>query len=129
MADRVLTSPYFAAIISASLVIVAYAWLTRLVIGAPGHLVSQALFLAALAGCVFTFVKAIRTDPGFVPRTDVEEMKEQIDELTDQGRLNGTNWCIFCMVRKPLRSKHCWQCNRCVGRFDHHCPWIWNCGE
>lgn len=129
MSDRVVTSPYFAAIITASLVIVSYAWLSRLVVGAPGHLVSQALFLAALSGCAFTFVKAIRTDPGYVPRVDAEEMKEQIDELTDQGRLNGTNWCIFCMVRKPLRSKHCRQCNKCVGRFDHHCPWIWNCGE
>ncbi|BEI90394.1 uncharacterized protein CcaverHIS019_0304640 [Cutaneotrichosporon cavernicola] len=127
MSDRVLTSPYFAAIITASFVVVGYAWLTRLVFGAPGHLLSQALFIAGFSACVFTFVKAICTDPGYVPRADAEEMKEQIDELTDQGRLNGTNWCIFCMVRKPLRSKHCRQCNRCVGRFDHHCPWIWNC--
>ena len=35
--------------------------------------------------------------------------------------------CPECEVIKTPRSRHCNLCNRCIDRFDHHCPWINNC--
>ena len=38
-----------------------------------------------------------------------------------------TNFCWNCKYIRPIRSKHCYDCGRCVGKFDHHCPMIGNC--
>ena len=35
--------------------------------------------------------------------------------------------CEMCMVDKPPRAKHCYDCGRCVRRMDHHCWWLGNC--
>ncbi len=35
--------------------------------------------------------------------------------------------CPVCECLRTTRSRHCNICNRCVERFDHHCPWINNC--
>lgn len=35
--------------------------------------------------------------------------------------------CPDCEAIRTDRSRHCSICNKCVERFDHHCPWINNC--
>ena len=35
--------------------------------------------------------------------------------------------CADCEVVRTDRSRHCSICQKCVERFDHHCPWINNC--
>src|SRR5690606_31440277 len=36
-------------------------------------------------------------------------------------------FCQRCSLDKGAAIHHCRTCERCVLRFDHHCPWINNC--
>jgi palmitoyltransferase len=36
-------------------------------------------------------------------------------------------FCSHCLKFKPDRCHHCRQCNSCVLKMDHHCPWVINC--
>ncbi len=46
----------------------------------------------------------------------VKHLKRRLDSL-----------CHTCGCVKPMRSKHCGLCNRCVRVMDHHCPVTDNC--
>ncbi|KAI8393878.1 DHHC palmitoyltransferase-domain-containing protein [Radiomyces spectabilis] len=35
--------------------------------------------------------------------------------------------CDICRCIKPDRTHHCKDCNTCVLKMDHHCPWISGC--
>ena len=36
-------------------------------------------------------------------------------------------FCKRCRLQQPLRTKHCYDCGRCVRTHDHHCPWVGSC--
>ncbi|CAF0770364.1 unnamed protein product [Rotaria sordida] len=37
------------------------------------------------------------------------------------------HFCVTCLIRRPLRSKHCPVDRTCVVKFDHHCTWLNAC--
>lgn len=94
---------------------------------------SSHFFINLIFGALFTFttffyIAAMRYDPGFVPKLNgIAEQRAVIDDLLKDWKYDEANFCTTCMIRTPLRSKHCRRCQRCVAKHDHHCPWVYNC--
>lgn len=36
-------------------------------------------------------------------------------------------FCQTCNIWRPLRASHCQDCDSCIERMDHHCPYTGNC--
>lgn len=85
-------------------------------------------FVATYVTALYFFYGAVMSDPGWIRQTtSLESQKETVIQMADRGLLDARHFCATCVAQRPLRSKHCKFCGRCVARFDHHCPWIYNC--
>jgi len=85
----------------------------------------------AIASLAFLGLAAL-TEPGIIPRKiGREEVNEDFHTEFIVEVVNGQNvhrkWCDTCQFYRPLRARHCRDCDNCVNRWDHHCPWIDNC--
>lgn len=78
------------------------------------------LSILALA-LIFYFIAAF-SNPGYIVQ------KIHNDKLIDMlTKINLSEICPKCEIIKPIRSRHCFICNRCIAVYDHHCKWINNC--
>ncbi|KAM0786270.1 hypothetical protein ACM66B_007067 [Microbotryomycetes sp. NB124-2] len=125
--DRLIKSPYLSAIIAASIFWATYVWLTRFVPNCPGYAISNLMCGVFILLLSYNFFRAVTLDPGWIPfAANDMELKDSIEDLIDSGSFNGQMFCLDCLTRRPLRSKHSYVTKRCVARFDHYCPWVWN---
>ena len=80
---------------------------------------------------IFFLIKCSFIDPGILKRFLIKD-NNLIEErkniyLVQLGYFTTYKFCGTCRIIRPIRSNHCGDCNNCVERFDHHCPWIGNC--
>ena len=67
------------------------------------------------------FTLTAKADPGFM------RGRSQIPFIRLVEKFDPNMLCPACEVICTADSRHCYICNQCVERFDHHCPWVNNC--
>lgn len=88
----------------------------------PASWVFVSLFVGAFLGTASFGLRTMAVDPvdPRVPRSRAgcQDAHESISDVLE---------CRFCSSLVEIDSKHCWECNKCVVGFDHHCPWLNTC--
>ena len=83
------------------------------------HPISNLLFAISFGLCAYFYTYSMIEDPGYVPKLGSRaQQKAVIDELLNLWKFDDQNFCVSCMVRRPLRSKHCRRCGLCVAKHD-----------
>ena len=67
------------------------------------------------------FVIASFKDPGNIKKSN------EISFLKLNKYFDPSYICPKCEVLRTPESRHCFICNKCVDRFDHHCHWLNTC--
>uniref|UniRef100_A0A8C4NPY1 Palmitoyltransferase n=1 Tax=Dicentrarchus labrax TaxID=13489 RepID=A0A8C4NPY1_DICLA len=86
----------------------------------------QVLFTLNATALLYYYLRTCRTDPGFVKATE-EEKKMNVLVLAEAGCLDPRIFCTSCMTKKPMRTNHCFSCDACVAKQDHHSVWTNGC--
>lgn len=83
------------------------------------HPVLNIVFAVFYSLCTYFYTISMIEDPGFVPKLGSRaQQKAVIDELISLWKFDEENFCVDCMIRMPVRSKHCKRCARCVAKHD-----------
>lgn len=79
------------------------------------------MFALAFGLTAYFHTLSMLSDPGYtISSSDKVEVKATVYALIADGVFDARHFCTVCMTRKPLRSKHCKMCNKCVARHDQY---------
>uniref|UniRef100_A0A7E4VSM5 Palmitoyltransferase n=1 Tax=Panagrellus redivivus TaxID=6233 RepID=A0A7E4VSM5_PANRE len=98
-------------------------WLIHLHQSAGWYL--QIIFFVILVLLPYLYYLLRVRDPGTIVVNHANRCRQVVD-MTEGDYFSG-NFCSTCLIVRPLRSKHCRVCDKCIKRFDHHCVWLDKC--
>ncbi|XP_075933986.1 putative palmitoyltransferase ZDHHC13 isoform X1 [Anarhichas minor] len=89
----------------------------------------QVLFSLNATALLYYYLRTCTTDPGSVKATEEEKKmaRKNVLVLAEAGCLDPRIFCTSCMIKKPMRANHCFHCDACVAKQDHHSVWTNGC--
>jgi hypothetical protein len=85
-------------------------------------ILNMKISLILLLLLMLSYIRLYFSDPGFKKI----KINKSFKSLIADG-INLTDICPYCIDSITEKTVHCYNCNKCVDNYDHHCIWISNC--